>query len=223
MHTKFYTVTPMKIKINQSKNIKVILFAALLCYGISASSTVSAQSITDLCKDKVRVEACKEGVKKTCDSKKDDEKSECQKNRAADFQIALLNPEKDSRSGRCGNTESGNSVETRINFGCLGNNGPKNMGAIEDLVYALVRFLSAGIGIAVVIFIILAGIQYSTSEGNPEQTQQAKNKIRDAIVGLIIYIFAFALVQYLVPGGVFAPSSMIVPDTIIHITRSVSS
>jgi hypothetical protein len=103
---------------------------------------------------------------------------------------------------QCGKGD--NAVKTRINFGCLGDRAPGiKMSPVEDLIYAFVRFLSYGVGIVLIGSMILAGIQYSTSEGNPEATQAAKNRIRDAVIGLFIYLFAFAIVQYLVPGGLF--------------------
>lgn len=107
----------------------------------------------------------------------------------------------EGKGDKCGSGE--NAYKTKINFGCLGDSGPSGMGPIEDMLYAIVRFISFGVGLVVVGSIIVAGIQYSTSEGNPETTQAAKNRVRDAVIGLIIYLFAFALVQYLVPGGLF--------------------
>lgn len=204
----------LNIKIKRSYALKIAIVGAALFSGlIFASPAQAAPSVEDLCKDKKRAKACVKAVKKSCDKKNGSEKESCQKKRAGDFKAKaaaagsnedLLSPQyDDTDGGRCGHTDTGNSVETRFDFGCLGNEGPTDMNSIEDLLYSLIRFLSAGIGIVIVIFIILAGIQYSASEGNPEATQAAKNKIRDAIIGLIIYLIAFAFVQFLVPGGVF--------------------
>lgn len=102
---------------------------------------------------------------------------------------------------QCG--QGDNAIKTKFNFGCLGDNAPAGTGAIMDLTFAIIRFLSFGVGIVLVISIIYAGIQYSSSEGNPEATQNAKNRVRDAVVGLIVYIFAFSFIQFLVPGGLF--------------------
>lgn len=167
--------------------------------------------VNDLCKSKVRPQACHEGVKQKCDSKKGDEKAKCEKSRADDFKTASSDSEgwgfkaqAEAEVGdRCGNQQSGSSVETSFDFGCLGNAGPDKMGAIEDVVYSIIRFLTAGVGIIVVIVIILSGIQYSASQGNAEATQQAKSRIQNVIIGLFIYLFAFAIIQYLVPGGLF--------------------
>lgn len=108
----------------------------------------------------------------------------------------------------CGN--SGNpdkNVKVHFNFGCLGPGYDiKQHGAlnpVEDIVYAIIRFMALGVGIIVVISIVIAGIQYTSSEGNPEVTQQAKDRIRFTMFGLFLYIFAYTIMQYLVPGGLF--------------------
>lgn len=113
----------------------------------------------------------------------------------------------------CGNLEDNSkNIETSFNFGCLGPEGPKGTGPIQDLAYAIIRFMSVGVGIVLVASIVYAGIQYSAAEGNPEATQSSKNRIRDAFIGLLIYIFAFSILQYLVPGGVFS-GVMVLPDS----------
>ncbi|MEK9195734.1 MAG: hypothetical protein AAB914_00010, partial [Patescibacteria group bacterium] len=80
----------------------------------------------------------------------------------------------DKGSHQCGNLkEEDKNVKTKINFGCLGSNTddnpatsvPEGTGPIEDLMYALIRFLSNGVGIMMVIALVAAGIQYTTSEG----------------------------------------------------------
>ncbi|MGI9027276.1 MAG: hypothetical protein ACR2FM_00295 [Candidatus Saccharimonadales bacterium] len=132
---------------------------------------------------------------------------------------AYLTPRNASEDGgQCGNSQAGGEVKTRFNFGCIGNDGPANMGAIEDMTYAFIRFLSYGVGIIIVFSIIMSGIQYSASEGNAEATQAAKGRIQNAVVGLFFYLFSFALVQFLVPGGVFS-ATIIVPDMIINNLR----
>lgn len=44
-------------------------------------------------------------------------------------------------------------------------------------------------------FIILGGIKYSISQGNASDLEKAKNMILYAVVGLVIVILAFAIVQ----------------------------
>jgi hypothetical protein len=59
------------------------------------------------------------------------------------------------------------------------------------------------VGIVVTLAVIAAGIQYSMAEGNPESSHKAKVRAREALIGLMIYIFAFSLLQFLIPGGMF--------------------
>lgn len=119
------------------------------------------------------------------------------------------------------------NVKTRFDFGCTGtafaklgegqknSSNIKNISPILDLTYAFIRFLSVGVGIVLAISVIISGIQYSMSEGNAEITQKAKARIRSAILGLGIYIFAFSMLQFLIPGGVFKPG-LWVDDSILQ-------
>lgn len=65
----------------------------------------------------------------------------------------------------------------------------------------IVRFLSAGVGIVIVLMIIVGGIQYITSQGNPQATASAKNRITNAIIALFLFIFMTAILNFLIPGG----------------------
>lgn len=122
-----------------------------------------------------------------------------------------INRYKIEQAGQSGKYQCGNlaneadNVKTKFNFGCLGKRGPSGLGPIQDLVFALIRFASVGVGIAVVISIILAGLQYSTAEGNPETTQKAKTRITYSMIALLVYVFTFSILQFLIPGGLFKP------------------
>lgn len=50
-------------------------------------------------------------------------------------------------------------------------------------------------GFITVIVIIISGIQFVTSSGNPEAAAAAKNRLVYAIVGFIIIVLAFAILQ----------------------------
>jgi hypothetical protein len=81
--------------------------------------------------------------------------------------------------------------------------GDKNACAngIYDLLNQAIAFLSAGIGIVVVIMIIVGGIQYSSAGGDPQKVAQAKSKITNALLALVAYIFLYAILDWLIPGG----------------------
>lgn len=74
--------------------------------------------------------------------------------------------------------------------------GASAMGADFFVGLANTAFLWAGI-IAVII-IIIGGILYVTSTGDPSKTTLAKNTIMNAVIGLVIVLFAAAIVNLIV-------------------------
>lgn len=66
-----------------------------------------------------------------------------------------------------------------------------------------VNFLSGLVGVVVVGVIIVGGIQYSLAGGNPQAVAAARKRIIDGLIALFAFLFIFAFVQWLVPGGVF--------------------
>ena len=73
-----------------------------------------------------------------------------------------------------------------------GFSGPQFVAQLITKVLPLV--LSIG-GFIAVIVIIISGIQFVLSSGNPEAAGAAKNRLVYAIVGFIIIILAFAILQ----------------------------
>ena len=73
---------------------------------------------------------------------------------------------------------------------------------VED-INLIVNFLSVGVGVVVIGMLILGGIQYSLAGDKPEAVNAAKQRIINALIALVAYLFIFAFVQWLVPGGVF--------------------
>lgn len=76
-----------------------------------------------------------------------------------------------------------------------------NCGIVKYLVL-IINLLSGVVGIVVAASIIVGGIQYSAAGGDPQKVSAAKNRIRNAIIALVFFIFGYALLNYLVPGGV---------------------
>ena len=66
-----------------------------------------------------------------------------------------------------------------------------------------VNFLSAFVGIVVVGSIILGGIQYAMAGDNPQAVSAAKQRIMNGLIALVAFMFTYAFLQWLVPGGVF--------------------
>lgn len=71
-------------------------------------------------------------------------------------------------------------------------------------INTIVNFLSAGVGIIVAIVIIVGGIQYSMAGDNAQAVSAAKQRIINGLIALLAFLFMFAFLQWLVPGGAFS-------------------
>ena len=72
---------------------------------------------------------------------------------------------------------------------------------VDTYVTPLVQLVSALVGLATVISIVVAGIQYSSSADDPSKVQAAKTRITRSIIAFIAFIFLFAFLQWILPGG----------------------
>lgn len=90
------------------------------------------------------------------------------------------------------------AVKTAIDIGCTGNGNP-----ITDAGFAIIRFLSLGVGLAIVAGLIIAGIQLTASKGDPQLRAKALSRINNVVIALFVYIFAFAILNYVIPVGFF--------------------
>ncbi|MCE7936390.1 hypothetical protein DYH10_01160 [Candidatus Saccharibacteria bacterium CPR2] len=73
---------------------------------------------------------------------------------------------------------------------------------ITEILVPIVRFLLVGVGVVVTVMIVLGGIQYLTSEGNPQRIAAAKSKIMNALIALLIWAFMGLILNWLIPGGI---------------------
>lgn len=64
-----------------------------------------------------------------------------------------------------------------------------------------INVLSVMVGIVVTIMIIVGGIQYTAAREDPNAVAKAKKQIFNAVFALVLYGLMFALLQYLIPGG----------------------
>lgn len=73
---------------------------------------------------------------------------------------------------------------------------------VIDYLMRFISALTALVGVVVVIMIVWGGIKYASAKDNPQEAAKAKETVRNAIIGLVAYFFIFAVLQWLVPGGV---------------------
>ena len=98
-----------------------------------------------------------------------------------------------------GNTEIAGAVNSEITSGMnatsAGTSTPTNANVVIKNVTNTMFFI---IGAVSVIMLIYGGIRYTTSGGNTNSVTAAKNTVIYSIVGLVISILAYAIVNFVV-------------------------
>ena len=98
-----------------------------------------------------------------------------------------------------GNTEIVGAINSEITSGMnatsAGTSTPTNANVVIKNVTNTMFFI---IGAVSVIMLIYGGIRYTTSGGNTNSVTAAKNTVIYSIVGLVISILAYAIVNFVV-------------------------
>lgn len=71
-----------------------------------------------------------------------------------------------------------------------------------EVAEVIINAVISLVGIIAVLMIVVGGQRYATSQGDPNQVKQAKDMIIYSVVGLVIAMLAFAIVNFVL-GGVF--------------------
>lgn len=72
-----------------------------------------------------------------------------------------------------------------------------------DVILNIIKdILSVLVGIAAVGGVIYGSILYTTAGGSSENTKKGMTIIKDTIIGVIVYILMYVLLNYIIPGGV---------------------
>ena len=101
---------------------------------------------------------------------------------------------------KCGDAkDDSNEVYPSFDIGCRGEGN-----AIVDMLFAFIRILSGGIGLALIGSVIYAGFEYATASGDPNKTGLAKKRlVSTLLVALPIYLLTYAILNWIVPGAIF--------------------
>ncbi len=97
------------------------------------------------------------------------------------------------RNGNCSVNQSQFSVTN-----CQANDKCDFVGKFLNPV---IKFLAGGVGFVIVIVVIIAGIRYSASGGDPQKAAAAKKMIANAILAMVTYLFLYAILRWLLPGN----------------------
>ena len=104
-------------------------------------------------------------------------------------------------SDMCSNNDVKNKSDPNYKMIC---NKGKGEADAENVVKNVLNTVFVWTGIIAVIVIIIGGILYIIAQGDPGKITRAKNTILYAVIGLIVSLLAFAIVNFVlnrVKGG----------------------
>lgn len=101
-------------------------------------------------------------------------------------------------TGRCG--------KVVVNLLDCGSTTEDGAPALNGVLKIAVSALSVVVGIAAVGGLAWAAVLYAKAGDNQSNVTEAKDLIRNVVIGLFLYAFMVAIINFLVPGGVLTPN-----------------
>lgn len=98
-----------------------------------------------------------------------------------------------------GGTKTCGQASTNI-IGCGSDQGAT---ALNNVLRIFVIVLTFGVGIAATGSIAYSAIRYAGARDNQSDVSLARERIRNVVIGLLLYGFLIAIANWLVPGGIF--------------------
>lgn len=90
----------------------------------------------------------------------------------------------------------GKSIKDGVN--AIGGNDPANQASLTVRVKDIVNVVLYVLGAVAVIMIIIGGFRYVLSGGDSGSVTAAKNTILYAVIGLVVAILAYAIVNFVI-------------------------
>ncbi len=110
-------------------------------------------------------------------------------------------------SSNCTCTKNTTTGEVTYGAGCkseaekgmaLAGGCPTSAPKLENTVTDVINAILYAIGILAVVMVIFGGVQYTTSGGDQAKVTKAKNTILYGIIGLVIAVLAYAIVNFVI-------------------------
>ena len=93
---------------------------------------------------------------------------------------------------------AGVSAQDQVKKGIDNAGGTVNNFNIGTAITNIINIMLYALGAIAVIMIVIGGIRYTTSNGDSNGIQSAKNTILYAVAGLVVAILAYAIVNFVV-------------------------
>jgi len=84
---------------------------------------------------------------------------------------------------------------------CITNNGGQGS-AIVAYAIQILKLVNIAFGLFIILMLVITGVQYMTSLGDPGSVKNAKNRLQNTIIALVLYLSMFAILSFLIPGGI---------------------
>jgi hypothetical protein len=107
----------------------------------------------------------------------------------------------DQKTVKCGTDQVAVGVSINGN-NCVDKGTTLETNVIVVWLSNIIKFLTVGVGIAATGGVVYGGFLYLTAQGNAGKTQKGVATIINALIGVALYALAFAIINFLVPGGV---------------------
>lgn len=90
--------------------------------------------------------------------------------------------------------DPGQQITNGVNAAGGSNNNKSLTGSLSTIVNVLLFILGA----IAVIMVVVGGIRYVTSDGDPGKAKSARDTILYAIVGIVVALLAYAIVNFVI-------------------------
>lgn len=103
-----------------------------------------------------------------------------------------------AQTGNEGQSGGGGGASEVLKGAQSAQTGSSSTDSIPDLVKTIVDIMLFLLGAIAVLMIILGGFKYTTSNGDAEKIKSAKNTIMYSVIGLVVAILAYAIVDFVI-------------------------
>lgn len=74
---------------------------------------------------------------------------------------------------------------------------------VWGLLLMVINIMTAGIGVLAVAGIVYGSILYTSAGDSSEKVSKAREVIRNVVIGILAYALMYAVLNFIIPGGLF--------------------
>ena len=119
--------------------------------------------------------------------------------------IATLSPAYADKTAFCANGKPATDGDISNCEEWQGTGGISNNDDLLGILTTIINVIVGVIGFVAVVMIVIGGIGFVTSQGDTSKVAKARNTILYGVVGLVVALLAFAIVNFVL-GAVFSNS-----------------